>query len=236
MIKRPLKTAAFSRVAVWLLLAVLLVSAGGLAGCSSREKQEEASLSALHFFQLGNQAYQDHDFVRAAGHYRRALNHDPISADIHYNLGLAYYQGGAYDEAVKSLLQAVRLDPEFADAHMNLALAFDRVFDRSASHHHYNIYLRLTTAGEAASAQTGALATPAAALDPAAQQAAQQKAALPPFLKKTAPRTTGQARPGKSRQAKPRTGGTAPAGGGKSSNQNQSQEKWWTQEQYLPNQ
>jgi hypothetical protein len=133
------RTTALLRGGSLALLGAWLALAGA---CSS---QQEQALSALHYFQRGNAAYQAEDYRRAIDHYRMALDFDQEAPDVHYNLGLAYYRTGAYDDAVASYQQAVKLDPAFADAHLNLALAYDRLYNAAAANLHYNRYRSLVT-------------------------------------------------------------------------------------------
>lgn len=121
-----------------LLLAVLLVLM--LSACGN---PQEARISALQYFNQGNQAFQKADYGGAVRHYNRALELDRQSPDIHYNLGLAYYQSGQLERAVKAYHQALRLSPDFADAHMNLALAYDKLYNLDTANHHYNRYRAL---------------------------------------------------------------------------------------------
>ena len=133
------RTTALLRGGSLALLGAWLALAGA---CSS---QQEQALSALHYFQRGNAAYQAEDYRRAIDHYRMALDFDQEAPDVHYNLGLAYYRTGAYDDAVASYQQAVKLDSAFADAHLNLALAYDRLYNTAAANLHYNRYRSLVT-------------------------------------------------------------------------------------------
>src|SRR3990172_695638 len=97
-----------------LLLGAWLALAGA---CTS---QQEVSLSALHYFQKGNAAYQAEAYARAIEHYKLALQFDDEAPDIYYNLGLAYYRVAAYNDAVEAYQHAIKLDPAFADANLNL--------------------------------------------------------------------------------------------------------------------
>lgn len=131
--------------AIWLrgcALALLGLWLAMGAACSS---QQEVKLSALHYFERGNKAFQAEDYRRAIRHYRTALEFDDQSPDIYYNLGLAYYRVGAYKDAVAADQHAVKLDPTFADAHLNMALAYDKLYNATAADLHYNRYRSLMT-------------------------------------------------------------------------------------------
>ncbi len=122
------------------LLLFLLGAALLFAGCAS---QQERSISALHHFNKGNEAFHVADFSNAIRHYRMALEWDETSVEIHYNLGLAYYGVDNHKQAVGAFLAALRIDPELADAHYNLALAYDKLFQPDSAHDHYNRYREL---------------------------------------------------------------------------------------------
>lgn len=138
------------------LLGTVLSLALLLGGCAS---QEQASLSALHYFQRGNAAYEAEDYPRAIEHYRMALEFDAQAPDIHYNLGLAYYRMHAWEPAADAFQRATQLDPRFADAYLNLALAYDKLYNAPAAHQAYNRYRALAVGDDA---PPGAAATAAA--------------------------------------------------------------------------
>jgi tetratricopeptide (TPR) repeat protein len=146
-----LRRAALALLGAWLLTAL---------ACSS---QQEQALSALHYFQKGNAAYQAEDYRRAIEHYQMALKFDDASPDVYYNLGLAYYRVSAYDDAVKAYQQALKLDPAFADAHLNVALAYDKLYNAAAANLHYNRYRTLVTGeNEQAAAAAAPMGNPVA--------------------------------------------------------------------------
>jgi len=132
---------------MWLRGSALMVLGTWLilAGACSSASQKEAALSALHFFDRGNTAFQAEDYHRAIEDYRKAVAYDDQAPDAYYNLGLAYYRVGAYQDAVESYQHAVTLDPGFADAHLNMALAYDKLYNSAAANMHYNRYRTLMT-------------------------------------------------------------------------------------------
>ncbi|MEE8395827.1 MAG: tetratricopeptide repeat protein [bacterium] len=199
-----------------------------LAGCSSAE---ERSLSALHHFQRGNQAYRVEDFSGAIASYRRAIELDPEAADLHYNLGLAFYRAENFRLAALAFQQALRQRPGMADAHYNLALAYDKLFNSNAAHEHYNLYRALTApaavAGNTAAAVPGRIpASPAGAGGGARGS-------------QTAP-GVGLANKTTKSRARPRAGAarlTRGRGSAALSQQSNSQgsEKWWIQDRFTRN-
>jgi tetratricopeptide (TPR) repeat protein len=128
-----------------LKLGALLVLGALLALLGACTSQQEVALSALHYFQKGNAAYEAEDYQRAVKDFRSALSFDDSAPDIWYNLGLAYYRIGAYDDAVNAYQRAIKLDPGFADANLNLALAYDKLYNAPAANLHYNRYRTLVS-------------------------------------------------------------------------------------------
>ena len=132
-------------MATWLRGGALGLLGAWLALNGACSSQQEVALSALHYFQKGNAAYQAEDYLRAVGHYKTALRFDDQAPDIYYNLGLAYYRVGAYEDAVAAYQLAIKLDPAFSDAQLNLALAYDKLYNAPAANLHYNRYRSLVS-------------------------------------------------------------------------------------------
>lgn len=133
--------------APWMIALVLLGLL--LSGCASTD---ENNLSALHYFQRGNAAFQAEDYRRAIVHYNRAVEFDDSAPELHYNLGLAYYRVRSFDQAVEAYKAAIEMDPGFADAHHNLALAYNKEYNLAAANRHFNLYRDLTVQPVAANA------------------------------------------------------------------------------------
>ena len=62
---------------------------------------------------------------RPLADYERAVEHDPASAQNHFNLGIALQQARRYDEAVDAYRRAVAIEPHVATRHRALAGALD---------------------------------------------------------------------------------------------------------------
>ena len=75
---------------------------------------------------LGGMAYADlNDLDKSVSAYRKALEIDPDSADIHFGLAMAYYQMGIADkQAEEEFLNAIKIDPEHVDARLYLSLLY----------------------------------------------------------------------------------------------------------------
>ncbi|XP_003740831.1 protein O-mannosyl-transferase TMTC2-like [Galendromus occidentalis] len=71
---------------------------------------------------LGNVLSQAGRKSEAEQAYRKAVQHRPNMADVHYNLGLLMHEQGRYDEALESYQTAVRYRPTLALAHLNIGL------------------------------------------------------------------------------------------------------------------
>jgi tetratricopeptide (TPR) repeat protein len=72
--------------------------------------------------ELGDVAYQQQRFARAADAYARAFRLDDRSARVGYKLALAQYRDGNLDAALQSVRQSVALDAKFADSAYLLGL------------------------------------------------------------------------------------------------------------------
>jgi Flp pilus assembly protein TadD len=221
----------------------LLLAASGCAATSA------PSLSALHYFRAGNNAYQAEDYRHAIALYRRALQYDDGAADFHYNLGLAYYRVEAYEDAVQAYQRALAIDPELADAHHNLALAYHKLYNLTAADHHYNTYLRLVTGprqnddaatgtptGTPTGTVTGSPSAITAQAGVPAARAVQGIQAVVPGASHRAPAGQGLPwDPARAQRVPPAIGGAG--GQGTASDPNnpfQGTDKWWTQDPANP--
>jgi tetratricopeptide (TPR) repeat protein len=74
---------------------------------------------ALYYQRVG-------DFDGALAQYRRLLEQNDASAEVHNNLGLLYQDRGQYDEAVKQFQRSIAIDPKYIKAHNNLGVALMR--------------------------------------------------------------------------------------------------------------
>lgn len=162
----------------WRTVLALLLAGGALLGAGACTSEQESALSALHYFQRGNAAFQAEDYSRAVEHYRMALQFDADAPDIHYNLGLAYYKAGDYEDAAQAFKAAVKLDPAFAEAHLNLALAYDKLYNASAANLHYNRYRALVTGQQDRDAATAGASPPAGSAAQAAARAVPVRTAV----------------------------------------------------------
>lgn len=53
------------------------------------------------YFRLGNIYYDAKKYEHAEYAYRRAIDHDPLHINAHYNLGVVYRKQGRVDESLK---------------------------------------------------------------------------------------------------------------------------------------
>lgn len=224
---------ALARLGAALLLAALLT-----AGCAT---QQEASLSALHYFNRGNAAYQAEDYRRAIEHFNKALEFDDQAPDIYYNLGLAYYRAGDYEDAVTAYQHAIGLDPSFADAELNLALAYDKLYKAELAHNAYNRYRSLAAGRKIVEAAGPPLPSGDGGGQTSGMQRVGKAAAQDGQAQAAAQEGQGQPARAQARPAQPQAQGL-PAGNGAAgapqqlSNPFEGNAKWWTQDAASPRQ
>lgn len=96
---------------------------------------------------LGTIFYNQGEFLMAERMYRQAVDADPNYALAFFDLGNVLDELQRLPEAVEAYRTAIRLVPRYADAHYNLALAWERLNERRKALRHWEIYLKLDTAG-----------------------------------------------------------------------------------------
>ncbi len=128
---------------IWtLLLALTVVSVGA---CSSKKKpaKQQEKLSALHYFNQGNTAFQSMAYGDAVNNFRKAIELDPKRPEFHYNLGLSYYHIGNYEGSVEAFTASTKIDPKMADPYYNMALAYNHMSKSEEANRMYNKYQEL---------------------------------------------------------------------------------------------
>ncbi|MDY7033304.1 MAG: tetratricopeptide repeat protein [Thermodesulfobacteriota bacterium] len=81
------------------------------------------------YFDLGLFAYEDGDFVKAEGHFLRALEMNSRNPRYHYYLGKTYLKTEQYKKARKSMNTAWNLDPEIPGLKYDVALLGYKTFN-----------------------------------------------------------------------------------------------------------
>lgn len=87
---------------------------------------------ALAHWELGNKAYIDGDYTRAAEEYCAILEGGEYSMPLYYNLANAYFKLGQLGRAILYYNRALRIAPANEDIRHNLALAEAQTKDRIA--------------------------------------------------------------------------------------------------------
>jgi len=97
-----------------MVMAALLLSVIGLAGCSDSEAGKKRLL------ETGNKFYDSGKYTEASIIYRKIIQKDQRYGEAYYRLGLAELKKGRYGDAVRWLRRASELQPENDDAHSKL--------------------------------------------------------------------------------------------------------------------
>ncbi len=99
-----------------------------------------------HLHRQGVRAARYGDYEGAEVAFRRLLELDPTSAEVHNNLGVAYIQRGALQQGIAAFRSALRLAPDYAEATLNLAVALERLGEVTEATTHYRRFLSLAGA------------------------------------------------------------------------------------------
>jgi len=94
----------------------------------------------------GTLHYEDGNFEKAVGYFRRAVAAQPENSLAQYNLGCVLEEIGQLEEARRHLRQAVRLDPCYSDAHYNLAFVCEKLRAVPEAREHWQAYIHLDPA------------------------------------------------------------------------------------------
>ena len=81
-------------------------------------------------FTSGISAYDKASYTDAVGHFRSAVDQDPLSAEAWYNLGNAYYKSGSPGKAIAAYRKALKIKPGDADILFNLQFVNERTADK----------------------------------------------------------------------------------------------------------
>lgn len=100
-----------------------LTPADALASALTSQQDNRKAL-ANSALSRGLQNFQDGDYEKAAGEFKRAAAFNPQSADAYTYLGNAYMKLKKYDEAIAAYKRPVMLDQSSTDAKKNLANAY----------------------------------------------------------------------------------------------------------------
>jgi Flp pilus assembly protein TadD len=67
--------------------------------------------------EAGRKALEAKDFQAAVGHFSKAVEAEPKSADAHNMLGYSYRKQGTFDKSMESYQRALKLDANHRGAH-----------------------------------------------------------------------------------------------------------------------
>lgn len=95
----------------------------------------------------GTLYYEDGNFERAAGYFRRALAAQPENPLAHFNLGSVLEEMGELEESRRHLRHALLLNPNYCDAHYNLAFVCEKLQALAEAREHWKEYVRLDPVG-----------------------------------------------------------------------------------------
>jgi len=113
---------------------------------SSPEQGVPPAPEQEHLQRQGVRAARYGDYAGAEVAFRRLLELDPTSPEVHNNLGVAYIQRGALREGIAAFRSALRLAPDYAEATLNLAVALERLGEVAEAALHYRRFLALAGA------------------------------------------------------------------------------------------
>lgn len=124
------------------------------------QKAQNVPLSAFHFFQKGNEAYEDKDYQNAIFLYKKAILLDRSTVEFYYNLGVSFYQIGKYAEAVASFEEGLRKNPQMPELYYNLALTYNKLYNTTAANEYYHKYQQYIATNQAPKAAEAPVAAP----------------------------------------------------------------------------
>lgn len=81
----------------------------------------------LEIQRTGASYYNRGEYEKAIVAYKRAIEINPDSTEVHFHLGMAYSSLGKYKEAVEAYTRAVRIKPDYAAAYYNLGHAYSNL-------------------------------------------------------------------------------------------------------------
>ena len=81
---------------------------------------------ATRNYNLGIDAYNQGDYLKARQYFDASVASDPTFADAYFNLGSVYYQMGNYAKSSAAFLRVLQLAPSDSAAQYSLALVYER--------------------------------------------------------------------------------------------------------------
>jgi len=81
-------------------------------------------------FELGNNAYQSGNYLKAIEYYNQILDNGYRTSEVYYNLGNAYYKLKKVPEAILNYERALKVDPSDEDSEFNIRIANLQTLDK----------------------------------------------------------------------------------------------------------
>ena len=121
---------------------------------------------AESYYQIGQMALDNGDYIAAQQECRKALEHDPKHGGALTALGVAAFRLNQYGEAVLSLQAAVAAAPEYQPAHYYYGLALAKAGQKEASERELKIAAQMADEQNRRQAQRFQLAPDASSTPP----------------------------------------------------------------------
>ncbi len=114
------KTVVASRISVAKPEHQMMIASSGEAEKSPGSLVQDAAF----YFKMGVFYQRTGDPIEALDYYNKALQLDPVNAEIYNNRSLIYKELGKYDKAVTGFLKAIHFDPKYVKAYNNIGLLY----------------------------------------------------------------------------------------------------------------
>jgi tetratricopeptide (TPR) repeat protein len=99
--------------------AIIILSTGLLCNWAIQSREQ---IQAVTNYNIGYALQVESRYPEATMRYRRAIELDSNSADVHSNLGALLAANGQHDEAIQEYEYALKIDPNLAAADANLGI------------------------------------------------------------------------------------------------------------------
>ena len=125
---------------IWIILPIVLLFLFSYA--FAQQKQIE-SRDAAFYINRGFSYLDSKQYDQAISDFTKALEINPMLANVHFVRGTAYYYKGQYDQALSDYNKAIELNPRLADAYKGRGAIYIKKeqYDRAISD--YNKVLEL---------------------------------------------------------------------------------------------
>ena len=97
------------------------------ASKNAQPREIAANTKGLEYFKAGRNRFDEGDLDGAVTAYRKSIELQPDSAEVHLSLGLVYLKLEKNKDAAKAFKDSVRLQPDVAEGQYGLGLAYFRL-------------------------------------------------------------------------------------------------------------